>query len=135
MPRDDDNPGGGGEEGMPPPDEAEETIFDKVPATRARVFGSLGGSCSTSRCVFMFQILRKEIPSTMVYEDDQVRNWTTVDPSPAACSQPEAASPLVQAYAFRDINPAGPVHVLVIPKNKDGLSQLQKAAALVTIDT
>jgi hypothetical protein len=30
-----------------------------------------------------------------------------------------------QAYAFRDISPQGPVHVLVIPRQKDGLSQLQ----------
>lgn len=40
-----------------------------------------------------------QIPSTAVYEDDE-------------------------AYAFRDISPVAPVHVLVIPKNKDGLSQL-----------
>lgn len=39
------------------------------------------------------KILRKEIPSTVVYEDDVV-------------------------YAFEDINPKAPVHVLVIPKKK-----------------
>jgi histidine triad (HIT) family protein len=39
------------------------------------------------------KILRGEIPSTKVYEDDLV-------------------------YAFNDINPIAPVHVLVIPKNK-----------------
>lgn len=39
------------------------------------------------------RILKKEIPSEPVYEDDAV-------------------------YAFRDINPQAPVHVLVIPKYK-----------------
>ena len=39
------------------------------------------------------KILRREIPSEAVYEDDDV-------------------------YAFRDINPQAPVHVLVIPKSR-----------------
>jgi len=39
------------------------------------------------------KILRKEIPSKAVYEDDAV-------------------------YAFKDIEPQAPVHVLVIPKQK-----------------
>lgn len=42
------------------------------------------------------KILSKNIPSTKVYEDELV-------------------------YAFRDIAPAAPVHILIIPKNKDGL--------------
>jgi histidine triad (HIT) family protein len=29
--------------------------------------------------------------------------------------------------AFRDINPQGPVHFLVIPKSKDGLNRLSNA--------
>ena len=33
------------------------------------------------------------------------------------------------AYAFRDINPTGPVHVLVIPKVKDGLSGISTMRA------
>lgn len=41
-------------------------------------------------CIFC-RIAKKEIPSTVVYEDDQV-------------------------VAFRDINPQAPVHVLVIPR-------------------
>lgn len=48
------------------------------------------------------KIIRKEIPSSIVYEDDDV-------------------------LAFRDINPQAPVHVLVIPKVKDGLSGISKA--------
>ncbi|XP_010941662.1 14 kDa zinc-binding protein [Elaeis guineensis] len=48
------------------------------------------------------KIIAKEIPSTIVYEDDKV-------------------------LAFRDINPQAPVHVLVIPKLRDGLTHLGKA--------
>ncbi|XP_012065953.1 14 kDa zinc-binding protein isoform X2 [Jatropha curcas] len=50
------------------------------------------------------KIITKEIPSSIVYEDDKV-------------------------LAFRDINPQAPVHVLVIPKIRDGLTQLSKAEA------
>ncbi|KAK6283243.1 hypothetical protein POUND7_017068 [Theobroma cacao] len=48
------------------------------------------------------KIITKEIPSTIVYEDDKV-------------------------LAFKDINRQAPVHVLVIPKFRDGLTQLGKA--------
>ncbi|KAK6931922.1 HIT-like domain, partial [Dillenia turbinata] len=47
------------------------------------------------------QIIAKEIPSSKVYEDDNV-------------------------FAFRDISPQAPVHVLVIPKLRDCLTQLGK---------
>jgi len=43
-----------------------------------------------SDCLFC-KIINKEIPSTAVYEDDKV-------------------------YAFKDINPAAPVHILIVPK-------------------
>ncbi|KAF7842568.1 14 kDa zinc-binding protein [Senna tora] len=48
------------------------------------------------------KIINKEIPSSIVYEDGKV-------------------------LAFRDINPQAPVHVLVIPKFRDGLTDLGKA--------
>ncbi|XP_077244447.1 HISTIDINE TRIAD NUCLEOTIDE-BINDING 2 [Tasmannia lanceolata] len=48
------------------------------------------------------KIISKEIPSTIVYEDEKV-------------------------LAFRDISPQAPVHVLIIPKLRDGLTQLDKA--------
>ncbi|KAG8365702.1 hypothetical protein BUALT_Bualt18G0134100 [Buddleja alternifolia] len=48
------------------------------------------------------KIISKEIPSTIVYEDEAV-------------------------LAFRDISPQAPVHVLVIPKLRDGLTDLGKA--------
>lgn len=41
-------------------------------------------------CIFC-KIINKEIPSSIVYEDDEI-------------------------LAFRDINPVAPVHILVIPK-------------------
>ncbi|CAI6000929.1 unnamed protein product [Closterium sp. NIES-65] len=48
------------------------------------------------------KIVRKEIPANIVYEDDEV-------------------------MAFRDISPQAPVHIILIPKNRDGLTQLCKA--------
>lgn len=51
------------------------------------------------------RILRKEIPSQAVYEDDDV-------------------------YAFRDVNPQAPIHVLVIPKKRiERFAQLGSLAA------
>lgn len=55
----------------------------------------------SSKTVFD-RILSKELPSKMVYEDEHV-------------------------YAFKDINPVAPVHIVVIPKNKDGLTGISKA--------
>jgi len=52
-------------------------------------------------CIFC-KIINKEIPSTIVYEDDEV-------------------------LAFRDINPAAPVHILIIPKKHiSSLNELQE---------
>ncbi|KAL9232702.1 hypothetical protein vseg_007781 [Gypsophila vaccaria] len=48
------------------------------------------------------EIISKEIPATVVYEDEKV-------------------------LAFRDINPQAPTHILIIPKVKDGLTGLSKA--------
>eukprot|EP00933_Yihiella_yeosuensis_P081113 TRINITY_DN94655_c0_g1_i1.p1 TRINITY_DN94655_c0_g1~~TRINITY_DN94655_c0_g1_i1.p1 ORF type:complete len:133 (-),score=28.16 TRINITY_DN94655_c0_g1_i1:136-534(-) len=50
------------------------------------------------------KILRKEIPSDCVYEDDL-------------------------CYAFRDVNPQAPVHILVIPKERNGLTGICKSTA------
>jgi len=49
------------------------------------------------------KIIAKEIPASVVYEDDNV-------------------------LAFKDINPAAPAHVLVIPKARNNLSRLQKSS-------
>lgn len=48
------------------------------------------------------KIISKEIPATVIYEDET-------------------------ALAFKDINPQAPVHFLVIPKHRDGLTQLAAA--------
>lgn len=50
-------------------------------------------------CLFC-KIAQKQIPSTVVYEDDEV-------------------------FAFKDINPIAPVHILVIPKTH--ISSLNEA--------
>ena len=52
-------------------------------------------------CLFC-KIVRKEIPATIVYEDDQI-------------------------LAFKDINPQAPVHILIIPrKHIPGVTALEE---------
>ena len=52
-------------------------------------------------CIFC-KIIKKEIPSTIVYEDEDI-------------------------LAFNDINPVAPVHILVIPKKHvKSLLELEK---------
>ena len=52
-------------------------------------------------CIFC-KIIQKEIPSDIVYEDDEI-------------------------LAFKDIHPMAPIHVLVIPKKHiDSINQLSK---------
>eukprot|EP00891_Asterochloris_glomerata_P001308 jgi/Astpho2/1308/fgenesh1_pm.00024_%23_5_t len=48
------------------------------------------------------KIIAKQIPADVIYEDDTV-------------------------LAFRDISPQAPVHFLVIPKHRDGLTQLSNS--------
>ena len=50
------------------------------------------------------KIISKEIPANVIYEDDK-------------------------CLAFRDISPQAPVHFLVIPKVRDGLTRLSKVGA------
>ncbi len=53
-------------------------------------------------CIFC-QIINKELPSTIVYEDEQV-------------------------IAFNDINPSADVHVLIVPKKHiDSIMELEEA--------
>jgi histidine triad (HIT) family protein len=60
-------------------------------------------------CIFC-KIARKEIPSSIVYEDDKV-------------------------LAFKDINPVAPVHVLIIPKEHiSGVTGLNEKNASVIAD-
>ncbi|CAN1221211.1 14 kDa zinc-binding protein, partial [Linum grandiflorum] len=52
------------------------------------------------------KIIAKEIPCSIVYEDEKV-------------------------LAFRDISPQAPVHVVIIPKIRDGLTELGKVSKLI----
>lgn len=57
-------------------------------------------------CLFC-KIINREIPSDIVYEDDEI-------------------------IAFRDINPAAPIHILVIPKRHiSALTQLSEEDELL----
>ncbi|KAE8678544.1 Histidine triad nucleotide-binding protein 2 [Hibiscus syriacus] len=62
---------------------------------------ALAAAPSDSPTIFD-KIINKEIPATVVYEDDKV-------------------------LAFRDIDPQAPTHILIIPKKRDGLTGLSKA--------
>mmetsp|Transcript_18824 Transcript_18824/g.52592 ORF Transcript_18824/g.52592 Transcript_18824/m.52592 type:complete len:403 (-) Transcript_18824:291-1499(-) len=62
----------------------------------------LAGARDTAPETIFDKIVRKEIPATIVKEDDTL-------------------------LAFRDINPAAPAHVLVIPKDRSGLTRLSRA--------
>jgi len=57
---------------------------------------------ATGTVTLFDKIVAKEIPATVIYEDDT-------------------------CLAFKDINPQAPVHFLVIPKHRGVLSQLQYA--------
>lgn len=62
-----------------------------------------------SDCIFC-RIINKEIPSTIVHEDDKV-------------------------IAFRDINPVAPVHVLIVPKEHiSSLEEINRKNASILID-
>ncbi len=62
-----------------------------------------------SECIFC-KIIKKEIPSTMYLENDQV-------------------------IAIKDINPAAPVHVLIIPKEHiENVKDLNKDNGQILVD-
>jgi diadenosine tetraphosphate (Ap4A) HIT family hydrolase len=60
-------------------------------------------SADTGAPTIFDKIVSREIPATVVYETEKV-------------------------LAFRDINPQAPVHVVLVPKQRDGLTQLSKAS-------
>ena len=63
----------------------------------------LAGQRDTDPDTLFDKIIAGEIPATVVKEDDKI-------------------------MAFKDINPAAPAHVLIIPKERNGLSRLRKAS-------
>ena len=62
------------------------------------------GAKDTADPTIFDKIVAKEIPSTIVFEDEKV-------------------------LVFKDINPQAPTHLLVIPKKREGLTQLRKASS------
>lgn len=68
----------------------------------ARIAASTDPAVNPNAPTFFDKIVNKEIPAKIIHEDDL-------------------------CLAFRDINPQGPVHFLVIPKNKAGLNRLSSA--------
>ena len=67
-------------------------------------WGSIGGAGQRDEApaTLFDQIVQGDIPASIVYETDQV-------------------------LAFQDINPAAPAHVLVIPKQRQGLTRITQA--------
>ncbi|GJN39064.1 hypothetical protein PR202_gb28158 [Eleusine coracana subsp. coracana] len=76
--------------------------YSPAAASMAAMAAAATLTAATSSLLSFDKIIAKEIPSSIVYEDEKV-------------------------LAFRDINPQAPVHVLVIPKVRDGLTGLDKA--------
>jgi histidine triad (HIT) family protein len=73
---------------------------DEVSA--AAIAASTDPAINPNAPTFFDKIVSKDIPANIIYEDDH-------------------------CLAFRDINPQGPVHFLVIPKDKAGLNRLSSA--------
>jgi len=71
------------------------------PGEACSEFAGLALADDAPRTVFD-KIISGEVPSEVVFEDDLV-------------------------LAFKDINPAAPFHALVIPKQRNGLTQLRKS--------
>jgi histidine triad (HIT) family protein len=69
---------------------------------KARIAASTDPAVNPNAPTFFDKIVSKEIPAKIIFEDNL-------------------------CLAFRDIAPQGPVHFLVIPKNKDGLNRLSSA--------
>eukprot|EP00887_Chlorella_sp_A99_P003931 scaffold11.g3931.t1 len=73
-----------------------------MPQDEVKLAQTAAGASDGGHPTAFDKIIRKEIPAKILYEDDD-------------------------ALAFRDINPCGPVHFLVIPKHRNGLTQLSQA--------
>ena len=76
------------------------------------------------------KIIAKEIPSDIVHEGGW-RESSCLQIADFAEISRLTASFLFDTddlcVAFRDVSPQAPTHILVIPKNRDGLTQLQHA--------
>jgi diadenosine tetraphosphate (Ap4A) HIT family hydrolase len=79
------------------------SIFGKINPAARQNLGSLRNFSAAQSTIFD-KIISREIPAEIVYEDSKI-------------------------LAFRDIMPQAPVHILIIPKQKDGLSGLGAATS------
>ncbi|KAE9050447.1 hypothetical protein PR001_g2388 [Phytophthora rubi] len=68
---------------------------------KADAAASSGAAAAVGETIFD-KIINRQIPAKIAYEDEQ-------------------------CLAFHDVNPQAPVHILVIPKQRDGLTQLAHA--------
>ena len=75
-------------------------MIDEIEA--ARIAASTDPATNPAAPTFFDKLIKKEISTNILYEDDL-------------------------CMAFSDVNPQGPVHFLVIPKKKDGLNRLSNA--------
>ena len=80
-------------------------MSDEVAAATAASLARLKAVPDDAERTIFDKIIAKEIPSTPVHDDDQ-------------------------CYAFADINPQAPTHVLLIPKERAGLTQIRNATAV-----
>jgi histidine triad (HIT) family protein len=76
------------------------TLTPPTPPPHASAAAAAAAAGSTP--TIFDKIIAREVPATIIYEDEA-------------------------ALAFRDVNPQAPVHFLVIPKQRGGLTQLCKA--------
>nr|ABN05958.1 Histidine triad (HIT) protein [Medicago truncatula] len=72
-----------------------------APEKEAVLATTLSASESDPPTMFDRSIIKRENPSTVFYEDDEV-------------------------LAFRDIAPEAPPHIIIIPKSRNGLTGLSK---------
>jgi histidine triad (HIT) family protein len=77
-------------------------MADEVEAARTAAAHHAKERAEAGEPTIFDKIVAKQIPATIVFEDDSV-------------------------LAFRDISPQGPTHIVLIPKARDGLTQLSKA--------
>ena len=56
-----------------------------------------------------------------------LRGHAALRPAAAAAAAARFAPVRMASMVFRDVNPQAPTHLLVIPKDRDGLSRLSKA--------
>ncbi|XP_020576677.1 14 kDa zinc-binding protein-like isoform X2 [Phalaenopsis equestris] len=87
-------------------------------------------SCATVRTITGLSAFTLQAPSLYLLRQRYARHYSASLNEEASArladDSAESVAPTM-VLAFRDIDPQAPVHVLVIPKIRDGLTQLGKA--------